>query len=33
VKNAATFSSSGTVINGIAAPVNPIAPQTEKERF
>jgi len=33
VKNASTFSSSGTVINGIAAPVNPIAPQTEKERF
>jgi len=33
VKAAATFSSSGTMINGIEAPVNPMAPTTEKERF
>jgi aryl-alcohol dehydrogenase-like predicted oxidoreductase len=33
VKNAAAFSSSGTLINGVQAPVNPMAPKTEKERF
>ncbi len=33
VKNAAAFSSSGTMINGVQAPTNPMAPKTEKERF
>jgi aryl-alcohol dehydrogenase-like predicted oxidoreductase len=33
VKNAAAFSSSGTTINGAQAPVNPMAPKAEKERF
>jgi aryl-alcohol dehydrogenase-like predicted oxidoreductase len=33
VKEAATFSSSGTTINGVTAPVNPMAPTSEKERF
>jgi hypothetical protein len=32
-KRAAAFSGSGTVINGTAAPVNPLAPQNEKDRF
>ncbi len=32
-KRAAAFSASGTVINGTAAPVNPLAPQTEQDRF
>jgi aryl-alcohol dehydrogenase-like predicted oxidoreductase len=33
VKGAAAFSSSGTVINGISAPVNPLAPKNEQDRF
>ena len=33
VKRAAAFSSSGTTINGVAAPVNPLAPRTEQDRF
>jgi aryl-alcohol dehydrogenase-like predicted oxidoreductase len=33
VKNAAAFSSSGTNINGLVAPVNPLAPKTEQDRF
>ena len=33
VKNSAGFSSSGTVINGVAAPVNPLAPKNEQDRF
>jgi diketogulonate reductase-like aldo/keto reductase len=33
VKRAAAFSSSGTMINGVAAPVNPLAPRTEQDRF
>ncbi len=33
IKAAATFSSSGTMINGVQAPVNPMAPTSEKERF
>jgi aryl-alcohol dehydrogenase-like predicted oxidoreductase len=33
IKAAAAFSSSGTMINGVQAPVNPMAPATEKDRF
>jgi aryl-alcohol dehydrogenase-like predicted oxidoreductase len=32
-KNVAAFGSSGTVINGVEAPPNPMAPQNEKDRF
>jgi hypothetical protein len=31
--SAVAFGSSGTVINGVAAPVNPMAPQNENDRF
>jgi len=31
--NAPAFGSSGTVINGVEAPPNPMAPQNEKDRF
>jgi aryl-alcohol dehydrogenase-like predicted oxidoreductase len=33
VETAARFSSSGTVINGVAAEVNPLAPKNEQDRF
>jgi aryl-alcohol dehydrogenase-like predicted oxidoreductase len=33
VKNAAGFSSSGTIINGVVAPVNPLVPKSEQDRF
>ncbi|MGH8143315.1 MAG: aldo/keto reductase [Steroidobacteraceae bacterium] len=33
LQNAAAFSSSGTIINGLTAPVNPLAPKTEEDRF
>lgn len=33
LKRAAAFSGSGTVVNGVAAPVNPLAPQSEKDRY
>ncbi|HTW75685.1 MAG TPA: aldo/keto reductase [Steroidobacteraceae bacterium] len=33
VKSAAAFSSSGTVVNGVSAPVNPLAPKSEQDRF
>jgi aryl-alcohol dehydrogenase-like predicted oxidoreductase len=33
VKNGAAFSSSGTTINGVTAPVSPMAPKEVKERF
>ena len=32
-RNALAFGSSGTVINGIEAPPNPMAPQNEKDHF
>jgi aryl-alcohol dehydrogenase-like predicted oxidoreductase len=32
-KNAPAFGSSGTVINGVEAPPNPMAPQNEKDHF
>jgi hypothetical protein len=33
LENAFAFGSSGTVINGVEAPPNPMAPQNEKDRF
>ena len=33
VRTAARFSSSGTVINGVVAEVNPMAPKNEQDRF
>ena len=33
LKRAAGFSSSGTTINGVAAPVNPLSPKNEQERY
>jgi hypothetical protein len=33
VKRAAGFSSSGTTINGVTAPVNPLSPKSEQERY
>ncbi len=33
VKRAAAFSSSGTTINGVAAPTNPLAPKNEQDSF
>jgi len=33
LQRAAGFSSSGTVINGVAAPINPLAPTSEQERY
>jgi hypothetical protein len=32
-RNAPAFGSSGTVINGVEAPPNPMAPQNEKDHF
>ncbi len=33
VKNSLGFSSSGTIINGMTAPVNPMSPTSEKDRY
>lgn len=33
LKRAAAFSGSGTTINGVAAPVNPLSPTSEEDRF
>jgi aryl-alcohol dehydrogenase-like predicted oxidoreductase len=33
VKNAAAFSSSGTIINGVVAGANPLTPKSEQERY
>jgi hypothetical protein len=33
LENALAFGSSGTVINGVEAPPNPMAPQNERDRF
>jgi aryl-alcohol dehydrogenase-like predicted oxidoreductase len=33
VQTAAPFSSSGTTINGVTAPVNPLAPKNEEDRY
>jgi aryl-alcohol dehydrogenase-like predicted oxidoreductase len=33
IKRAAGFSSSGAQVNGIAAPINPLSPKSEQDRF